>query len=168
MADVLQYTRKDPEQQQQHCHPWRLERTVASSSLFFTLRGPLCAGEAFSLKAARPRGAPPFTPSTHVRSSRGCPGGQRFNREGACAADRQTVSEKRRPEVQEAAGSRGPSLLMSRRGSRGRSTNYPHTLVRATDRTFTWPEAQGPVSTVSCMGRGAAGTHASWQKGARA
>ena len=48
------------------------------------------------------------------------------------------------------------------------TTNCPHTLVRATDRTFTWPEAQGPVSTVSCMGRGAAGTHASWQKGARA
>ena len=30
------------------------------------------------------------------------------------------------------------------------------------------PEAQGPVSTVSCMGRGAAGTHASWQMGVRA
>ena len=42
------------------------------------------------------------------------------------------------------------------------TTNNPHTLVRATDRTFTRPEAQGPVSTVSCMGRGAAGTHASW------
>ena len=25
----------------------------------------------------------------------------------------------------------------------------PHTLVHATDRTFTWPEVQGPVSTVS-------------------
>ena len=48
------------------------------------------------------------------------------------------------------------------------TTNYPHLLVRATDRAFTWPEAQGPVSTVSCMGRGAAGTHASWQMGARA
>ena len=45
---------------------------------------------------------------------------------------------------------------------------YPHTLVRATDRAFTWPEAQGPVSTVVCKGRGAAGTHASWQMGARA
>ena len=48
------------------------------------------------------------------------------------------------------------------------TTNYPHLLVRATDRAFTWPEAQGPVSTVVCKGRGAAGTHASWQKGARA
>ena len=43
------------------------------------------------------------------------------------------------------------------------TTNYPHLLVRATDRAFAWPESQGPVSTVSCMGRGAAGTHASWQ-----
>ena len=41
------------------------------------------------------------------------------------------------------------------------TTNYPHLLVRATDRAFAWPESQGPVSTVSCMGRGAAGTHAS-------
>ena len=48
------------------------------------------------------------------------------------------------------------------------TTSYPHLLVRATDRAFTWPEAQGPVSTVACMGRGAAGTHASWQMGARA
>jgi hypothetical protein len=36
-----------------------------------------------------------------------------------------------------------------------------------TDRAVQQPEAQGPVSTVSCMGRGAAGTHASWQMGAR-
>ena len=48
------------------------------------------------------------------------------------------------------------------------TTNYPHLLVRATDRTFAWPESQGPGTTVSCMGRGAAGTHASWQMGARA
>ena len=48
------------------------------------------------------------------------------------------------------------------------NNELPATLVHATDRTFTRPEAQGPVSTVSCMGRGAAGTHASWQKGARA
>ena len=44
------------------------------------------------------------------------------------------------------------------------TTNYPHTLVR--HRSLRRPEAQGPASTVSCMGRGAAGTHASWQKGA--
>ena len=50
-------------------------KRLALHVLFSSLRGPLCAGEAFSLKAARPRGAPPFTPSTHVRSSRGCPGG---------------------------------------------------------------------------------------------
>ena len=31
--------------------------------------------------------------------------------------------------------------------------------IKLTDSTFTWPEAQGSVPTVSCMGRGAAGTH---------
>ena len=56
---------------------------------------------------------------------------------------------------------------MGRTGERT-TTTTSRTPVHATDRAFTQPEAQGPVSTKSCMGRGAAGTHASWQKGARA
>ena len=47
------------------------------------------------------------------------------------------------------------------------NNELPATLVRLLI-VLQQPEAQGPVSTVTCMGRGATGTHASWQKGARA
>ena len=44
------------------------------------------------------------------------------------------------------------------------NTGPPLLIVRSRQ-----PEAQGPVSTrVLCMSQGAAGTHASWQRGARA
>ena len=59
-------------------------------------------------------------------------------------------------------------LASMRQHNNNNSNELPAYTGPPTDRAVQQPEAQGPVSTVSCMGRGAAGTHASWQKGARA